>query len=55
MTIRLGDGRSTAAVRHLGLGRAALKNSGDRVLLRSFEGAHLDCKAWGKVTCLAGY
>ena len=55
ITIRLGDGRSTTAVRHLGLGRAALKNSGDRVLLRSFDGAHLDCKAWGKVKCLAGY
>ncbi len=55
LTIRLGTGQSTAAERHLGLGRAALANSGDRILLRSFDGAPLDCKAWGRVKCLAGY
>ena len=55
LTIRLGEGRSTAAVRHLGLGRAALANGGDRILLRSFEGAHLDCAAWGRMKCPAGY
>jgi endonuclease YncB( thermonuclease family) len=55
LTLRLGDGRSTADVRHLGLRRAALANSGDRILLRSFDGAHLDCRAWGRMRCPAGY
>jgi len=55
LKIRLGQGSSTAAVRHLGLGRAALANSGDRVLLRSFDGVPLDCRSWGKVRCVAGY
>ena len=55
LTLRLGGGRSTADVRHLGLRRAALANGGDRILLRSFDGAHLDCKAWGRVRCPAGY
>jgi endonuclease YncB( thermonuclease family) len=55
MTIHLGGGRSTASVRHLGLGHAALDNGGDRVLLRSFDGVGLDCHAWGRSRCLAGY
>lgn len=55
LTLRLGEGTSTADVRHLGLGRAALANSGDRILLRSFDGAHVDCRAWGRVRCPAGY
>ncbi len=55
LTLRLGTGRSTAAVRHLGLARASLANSGDRVLLRSFDGVRLDCRAWGRKRCPAGY
>lgn len=55
LTLRLGDGTSTAGVRHIGLSRAALANSGDRILLRSFDGAHVDCRAWGRVDCPAGY
>lgn len=55
LTIRLGVGRSTTAIRHLGLSRASLANSGDRVLLRSFDGARLDCRAWGKKRCPGGY
>lgn len=55
MTIRLGAGRSTAAVRHVGLRQAALANSGDRILLRSLDGAQLDCRAWARAKCPAGY
>ena len=55
MTFRLGEGRSTADVRHLGLLHAALDNGGDRVLLRSFDGVGLDCHSWGRSRCLARY
>ncbi len=55
LTFRLGTGRATADVRHLGLGHAALDNGGDRVLLRSFDGVGLDCHAWKRSKCLAGY
>jgi hypothetical protein len=55
LTLRLGTGTSTAATRHLGLRRAALANGGDRVLLRSMDGARLDCRAWAKSRCPAGY
>ena len=47
-------GRSTTAIRHLGLSRASLANSGDRVLLRSFDGARLDCRAWGRSVAPVG-
>ena len=55
LTLRLGTGRSSTSTRHLGLARALLANSGDRVLLRSFDGARLHCRAWGRKRCPAGY
>ncbi|HEX6887145.1 MAG TPA: lamin tail domain-containing protein [Candidatus Nanopelagicales bacterium] len=51
LRVRIGAGVDDASTVHMGRTTSLLANAGDRLTIANLNGAVLDCRAWGTLTC----